>query len=96
MPGTSTTTPPAQRVARRDRAAHAFTLAYARRGGDMSTVGPWLLGYLESCVAGGMTTAEIADTARGIADAWKATCEEIAAELDANIAAATNQPGATS
>lgn len=94
---TSTAAAVLPRVARRDRAAHAFTLAYARRDGEMRTIGPWLLGYLESIVASPMTSAEIADTVRGIVDSWRLINSERAGELDAAFAAALGEnPGTTS
>lgn len=98
QPTTSTTAaqvlPP---ITRRHRAAAAFDLAYARRDGDMRALGPWLLGYLESLQTSPMTDRQIADTVRGIVDAYQRQRAAITAELDAAFAAALGErPGTTS
>ena len=74
---------------RRERAMQAFHLAYARRSGDMRVFGPWLLGYLQSLQTSPMTDTQVADTVRGIVDAWtQRQTADITAQADAVVAGA--------
>lgn len=94
MTATTTARPATPRAvtSRRDRAASATAIAWARRGGDWRAFGPWVLGYLQSLTAAPMSDRDIADTVRGITVAWQAIGDQAEADAAAVAEALVTEP----